>query len=100
MTFRNIDINLCLMQDKGFCCPLAMPQMADPSRRKIYEFLAKDGERTVAEITLYIKLRQPTVSYHLKEMKKEGLLTNRKQGREVYYSVLMTCPEGGGCFGI
>ncbi len=77
-----------------------MPQMADPSRRKIYEYLSTHGEKTVGEITHYMKLRQPTVSYHLKEMKKEGLLTSRKEGREVYYSVKMLCPEGGGCFGI
>jgi len=88
------------MQDKSFCCPLAIPQMNDPSRRKIYEFLATQGEKPVAEITKMLGLRQPTVSYHLKEMKKEGLLISRKQGREVYYSVKMLCPEGGGCFGL
>jgi DNA-binding transcriptional ArsR family regulator len=80
-------------------CPFAIPQMADPSRRKIYEYLFTQGERTVSDITRVMKLRQPTVSYHLKEMKKEGLLQSRKQGREVYYSVKMMCPEGGGCFG-
>ncbi len=84
----------------SFCCPLAMPQMSDPSRRKIYEYLSTRGEKTVAEITRIMKLRQPTVSYHLAEMKKEGLLASRKQGREVYYRVKMLCPEGGGCFGI
>jgi DNA-binding transcriptional ArsR family regulator len=47
-----------------------------------------------------MKLRQPTVSYHLAEMKKEGLLASRKEGREVHYRVKMLCPEGGGCFGI
>lgn len=87
------------MSKDSFCCPLAVPQMGDPSRRKIYEYLAKRGEKTVAEITKIMKLRQPTVSYHLKEMKKEGLLASRKEGREVYYSVKMSCPEGGVCFG-
>ncbi len=87
-----------MITQPDFCCPLAMPQMADPSRRKIYEFLSMAGEKTVAEITKMIKLRQPTVSYHLKEMKKEKLLKSRKKGREVFYSVKMSCPEGGGCF--
>lgn len=82
-----------------FCCPLAMPQMADPSKRKIFEMLSMAGEKTVSEITLLMKLRQPTVTHHLREMEKEGLLTSRKDGRKVYYSVIMECPEGGGCFG-
>ncbi|HUV71719.1 MAG TPA: metalloregulator ArsR/SmtB family transcription factor [Clostridia bacterium] len=87
------------MTDFNICCPFAVPQMADPSRRQIYEYLATGGEKTVGGITRFIKLRQPTVSYHLKEMKKEGLLTSRKEGREVYYRVKMKCPEGGACFG-
>jgi len=87
------------MKKDDFCCPLAVPQMGDPSKRKIYEYLMTEGEKTVAEITRMMKLRQPTVSYHLRMMKKEGLLGSRREGREVYYSVKMQCPEGGGCFG-
>ena len=83
----------------SFCCPLAMPQMADPSRRKIYEFLSMAGEKTVSELTAVVRLKQPTVSYHLRQMEKGGLLTSRKEGRKVYYSVKMGCPEGGACFG-
>lgn len=88
------------MIDFNVPCPFAVPQMADPSRRKIYEYLTLHGEKTVGEITQYMKLRQPTVSYHLKEMKKEGILTSRRQGREVFYSVKLRCPEGGTCFSL
>jgi len=80
------------------CCPFAVPQMAEPSKRKIYEILALEGEKTVGQITKKLKLCQPTVSYHLKMMKKEGLLASRKKGRQVYYQVKMVCPEGGICF--
>lgn len=80
------------------CCPFAIPQMADPSKRKIYEFLAMEGEKTVGEITKKLKLRQPTVSYHLKMMEKENLLKSEKKGREVIYQIKLTCPEGGACF--
>jgi DNA-binding transcriptional ArsR family regulator len=81
------------------CCPFAVPQMAEPSKRKIYEFLALEGEKTVGEITKKLRLRQPTVSYHLKMMKKEGILEAVKKGREVFYKVKLICPEGGACFG-
>lgn len=80
------------------CCPFAVPQMADPSKRKIYEYLAVEGAKTVSQITKKLRLRQPTVSYHLKMMKKDGLLASEKKGRQVYYSVKMVCPEGGMCF--
>ena len=73
--------------------------MAQPSRRKIYQYLFSEGEKTVGEITKKLKLRQPTVSYHLKMMKKGGLLSSRKKGREVYYRVKLVCPERGICFG-
>ena len=72
--------------------------MADPSRRKIFEFLYLKGDKTVGEITKKLKLKQPTVSYHLKMMEKEGLLKAKKKGREVFYQIKLTCPEGGACF--
>lgn len=93
-----IDYHLCIMKKILPSCPFAVPQMAEPSKRKIYEFLAFQGEKTVSEITKKLKLRQPTVSYHLKTMKKEGLLSSWKKGREVYYKVKLVCPEGGVCF--
>lgn len=96
----NYRLSSMRMKNSTVCCPFAVPQMADPSRRKIYEYLATEGEKAVTEITCLLGLRQPTISYHLKAMKKEGLLCSRRQGREVYYSIKMQCPEGGGCFGL
>lgn len=87
------------MNTSGFCCPLAMPQMADESKRKIYEILSMAGEKKVSELTTLLGLRQPTVTHHLREMVKEKLLGSRKEGRNVFYFVKMICPEGGGCFG-
>lgn len=81
------------------CCPFSIPQMSDPSRRKIYEFLTFEGEKTVGQITKKLKLKQPTVTYHLKMMKKDGLLSSHKLGREVYFKIKLICPEGGACFG-
>lgn len=81
------------------CCPFAIPQMSDPSRRKIYEYLTFEGEKTVGQITKKMKLKQPTVTYHLQMMKKDGLLSAHKVGREVYFKIKLTCPEGGACFG-
>jgi len=54
--------------------------MSDPSRRKIFEYLYLKGDKTVGEITKKLKLRQPTISYHLKMMEKVGLVSSKKKG--------------------
>ena len=87
------------MRLDSFCCPFALPIMADESKRKIYEILSMEGEKTVSELTVMLGLRQPTVTHHLRQMQEAGLLDFRKEGRKVYYFVKMMCPEGGECFG-
>lgn len=63
------------------------------SRIRIYMFLAQQNGKNVSEITKYIGLKQPTVSYHLSEMLKAGLLSKKTVGKEVYYSVNSSCPH-------
>jgi ArsR family transcriptional regulator, arsenate/arsenite/antimonite-responsive transcriptional repressor len=49
-------------------------------------FLFMDGaERTVGEITQAVGLGQPTTSEHLAIMKRAGILSAEKRGKEVYY---------------
>ena len=64
-----------------------------PSRMTIYNFLTKNDKATVTEVVAAVKLRQPTVSYHLKEMKKSGLLASTKVGKKVFYSLRKECPD-------
>jgi len=63
------------------------------SRAKIYMYLSLNGSKNVSEITEFIKLKQPTVSYHLSELEKVGLLDKKKNGQETFYSVNMNCPH-------
>lgn len=79
-------------------CPFAVPSLADPSRRKLYEFLMQAEDLTVTQLAKKLKLRQPTISYHLKKLEKDGLVKAKKKGREVYYQAEKTCPEGKVCF--
>lgn len=79
-------------------CPFAAPSLADPSRRKLYEILLEESGLTVNQLAKKLKLRQPTVSYHLKKMAQEGLVKAKKEGRRVYYQANKTCPESGVCF--
>jgi len=59
----------------------------------MYHYLRDHGEATVTRLVELVKLTQPTVSYHLKEMRELGLLTSRKSGKEVYYDVNELCPH-------
>lgn len=59
---------------------------------RIYGFLGKNGPCSVSEIVEMAELKQPTVSYHLKEMEQSGLLKSKKSGKEVLYSISGICP--------
>jgi DNA-binding transcriptional ArsR family regulator len=60
--------------------------LADPSRRAIFERLAR-GEAPVKELTARFDISQPAVSQHLAALKGAGLVSERKEGRLVYYRV-------------
>ncbi|MDS1030827.1 metalloregulator ArsR/SmtB family transcription factor [Bacillota bacterium LX-D] len=63
---------------------------AHPSRIKILEFL-RNGEKCVCEFTSNLDLEQSNVSQHLAILKRQDLITSRKEGLKVIYSI--TYPE-------
>jgi len=78
-------------------CTHCFKSVSVPSRMAIYNHLNKtEGkEATVGEIVNHVGLTQPTISYHLQEMKNTGLLKSKKVGKEVFYSVNKVCPHFG-----
>jgi len=60
--------------------------LADPTRRAIFERLARDGEQTVRALTDRAGVSQPAVSKHLGVLKLAGLVRDRPEGRSVRYS--------------
>jgi DNA-binding transcriptional ArsR family regulator len=60
--------------------------LADPSRRAIFERLTK-GEAAVRDLTPRFRISQPAVSQHLQVLREAGLVTERRDGRLVYYRV-------------
>jgi DNA-binding transcriptional ArsR family regulator len=59
---------------------------ADPTRREIFERLARDGEQTVRVLTGHSGVSQPAVSKHLAVLKLAGLVLDRRDGRQTHYS--------------
>lgn len=60
--------------------------IADPSRRALFERLCRDGEQNVRALTERAGISQPAVSKHLRVLKLAGLVRDRCEGRETYYS--------------
>jgi DNA-binding transcriptional ArsR family regulator len=59
--------------------------LADPTRRAIFERLCREGEQTVSALTEEAGVSQPAVSKHLGVLKRAGLVSDRRQGRETHY---------------
>jgi len=59
--------------------------LADPTRRAIFEELARRGELTVHALTLSAGVSQPAVSKHLTVLKRAKLVRRRREGRETHY---------------
>ena len=60
--------------------------LSDPTRRAIFEHLARDGEQTVHALTDRAGVSQPMVSKHLVALKRAKLVRHRRDGRETHYS--------------
>lgn len=75
------------------CCTV-FHALADRTRLTILEML-KSKEHCVSEICLCFDMSQPSISHHLDILKRAGLVSSQKRGREVFYSfndgVLVEC---------
>lgn len=60
--------------------------LSDEIRLEVIDLL-RDGERCVCELTEALDIAQPRLSWHLKALKDAGILTDRKEGRWVYYAL-------------
>jgi ArsR family transcriptional regulator len=60
--------------------------MSEETRQKILRMLM-DGEKNVSEIVKSFDMSQPTISHHLNILKQLGLVTRRKEGKQVYYAI-------------
>jgi ArsR family transcriptional regulator len=66
--------------------------LSDPTRLGILEML-RDGEHCVCDLQSALDAAQSRLSFHLRVLKEAGLVTDRKEGRWSYYSLV---PEAFG----
>lgn len=63
--------------------------VGDPIRLQLVDLLrAHPGELCVCELVPFFDLSQPTLSHHLKTLRRAGVLGCKRQGLWVYYYVL------------
>ena len=60
--------------------------LSDATRLGILDML-KDGERCVCELQDQLDAAQSRLSFHLRVLKEAGLVTDRKEGRWMYYTI-------------
>lgn len=66
--------------------------IAHPARLRMLVML-RDGELCVCQITALLSLAASTVSAHLAELRRAGLVEERKNGRWVHYRLSATGAE-------
>lgn len=60
--------------------------LSDPTRLKII-ILLLDGEECVCDIFPNVKRTQSTVSIQLKKLENWGLISSRRKGKYIFYSI-------------
>ncbi len=64
--------------------------MAHPSRLMMVDELSR-GERCVCELTELVGHDISTVSKHLAILRKAGIVTDEKKGKQVFYRLKLPC---------
>lgn len=72
----------------NFDCVSFCRALGDETRQEILQMLQKKGEMGVSAIVAaFERSSQPTISHHLKVLKHEGLVTSRREGKEILYAL-------------
>jgi len=64
-----------------------MKTLADPTRRAVFERIARAGEVAATDLVHGARVSQPAVSQHLRALREAKLVTERRDGRHVLYLV-------------
>ncbi len=71
---------------------LTLQALSDPTRRKILEMLKKK-DLPAGEIGKNFNITSPSLSHHLSVLKQANLVTYRRKGQELIYSLNLSVFE-------
>jgi DNA-binding transcriptional ArsR family regulator len=72
----------------------AVKALAHPGRLRILAML-RSGDLCVCQMTAVLELAASTVSAHLSDLRRAGLVTERKRGKWVHYHLVESGPLSG-----
>ena len=72
--------------------PETFKALSDPARREILEYL-KNGKMSAGEIAEKFDMTGATISYHLSQLKKAGLIFETKYKNFIYYELQISVFE-------
>ncbi len=61
--------------------------LAHPQRIEILNILQQNEKLTVGEIQEHLGITQSATSHHLGVLKDKGILSGRRQGKQIYYEL-------------
>ena len=61
--------------------------IGDPSRRRVLDLLVSHGDASASWLAGQVPFSRQAVSKHLAVLEQTGLVSRRKQGREVLYQI-------------
>lgn len=63
--------------------------LSDPARREILRLLSK-AELSAGELSEHFDMTKPSMSHHFSVLKDAALITSRREGTTIYYSLNTT----------
>ncbi len=66
--------------------------LSDENRQKVLDLLKKK-EMAVSEIAVHLNITLPTLSHHLDILKRAGLISPRRDGQKILYSLNLSVFE-------
>ncbi len=68
--------------------------LAHPVRLQVMQLLDRNGPMCVCRLNEFLDVDQSTLSRHLQQMKRAGLIADRKEGTMTIYSLALPCVLG------
>jgi ArsR family transcriptional regulator, arsenate/arsenite/antimonite-responsive transcriptional repressor len=78
-----------ISDDDALQIAMRLKAIADPVRVKVISYLfgSADGEQTSGELAAVLDLSESTVSHHLTQLRKAGLVISDRRGMNVFHRV-------------
>jgi len=67
--------------------------LADPTRRRILRLLSEQPEMSAGQLAEIFDISAPSMSHHFNVLKEADMVTTRRDGQQIFYSLNTTVME-------